>query len=182
MNIQHTKLSGVLIVEPQVFQDDRGYFMEAFNARRFAEEGLEQAFVQDNHSGSQQGVLRGLHYQIRQPQAKLVRVVAGEVFDVAVDLRRSSETFGEWVGLKLSAANRRQLWIPAGFAHGFYTLSEWADVIYKVTDYYAPEHDRTLLWNDPDVGIEWPLLDGRPPILSEKDAEGVPLSKAETYE
>lgn len=181
MEVQRTSLPGVLIVEPQVFEDERGYFMEAFNADRYAEEGMAGDFVQDNHSGSRQGVLRGLHYQIRRPQAKLVQVTAGEIFDVAVDLRRSSDTFGQWVGVELSAGNRRQLWIPPGFAHGFYTLSEWAEVSYKVTDYYAPEWERTLLWNDPEVGIDWPLIDGQPPIISKKDAEGVPLSEAETY-
>lgn len=181
MRVQRTAIPAVVIIEPLVFEDERGYFMEAFNAQRYAEQGLTGEFVQDNRSGSRQGVLRGLHYQIRQPQAKLVQVITGEVFDVAVDLRRSSDTFGHWVGVELSATNRRQLWIPPGLAHGFYTVSESAEVTYKVTDYYAPDWERTLLWNDPDIGIKWPLLDGQSPILSEKDAQGVPLSEAETY-
>ena len=148
----------------------------------FAERGITAGFVQDNHSGSQQGILRGLHYQLRQPQGKLVRVVAGEVFDVAVDLRRSSPGLGRWVGEVLSAANRRQLWIPPGFGHGFYVLSEWAEVVYKATDYYAPEWDRTLRWDDPMVGIAWPLIDGRPPTLSAKDAAGRLWDEAEMFE
>lgn len=156
--------------------------MEAYHDSDISDIGVSARFVQDNHSGSHQGVLRGLHYQIQQAQGKLVRAIVGEVFDVAVDLRRSSETFGQWVGVNLSAKNKKILWVPPGFAHGFYALSKWAEVLYKVTDYYAPEHERTLLWNDPDVGIEWPLIDGQPPILSEKDASGVFLKDAETYE
>jgi dTDP-4-dehydrorhamnose 3,5-epimerase len=155
--------------------------METYHARRFAKAGIEANFVQDNHSGSKQGILRGLHYQIRHVQGKLVRVVVGEIFDVAVDMRRSSPYFGRWVGHPLSAQNKVQMWIPPGFAHGFYVMSEWAEVIYKTTDFYAPEWDRTLLWNDKDLGIEWPLIDGNPPILSNKDSEGTPLRLAETY-
>ena len=182
MNIQKTAIPDVLIIEPKVFTDERGFFMETFQARKFAEHGLPQNFVQDNHSGSKRGTLRGLHYQIRQAQGKLVRVVAGEVFDVAVDLRKSSPTFGQWAGTHLSVENKMQLWIPAGFAHGFYVLSEWAEVIYKVTDFYASEWERTLLWNDPELGIEWPLLDGMSPILSAKDAQGKPLRDAELFD
>ena len=156
--------------------------METFHARKFAEHGLPQEFVQDNHSGSKRGALRGLHFQIRQAQGKLVRVVAGEVFDVAVDLRKSSPTFGQWAGTHLSVENKMQLWIPEGFAHGFIVLSDWAEVIYKVTDFYASEWERTLLWNDPELGIEWPLLDGMSPILSTKDAQGNPLRDAELFD
>ena len=182
MNIQKTAIPDVLIIEPKVFTDERGFFMETFHARRFVEHGLPQNFVQDNHSGSKRGTLRGLHYQIRQAQGKLVRVVAGEVFDVAVDLRKSSPTFGQWAGTHLSVENKMQLWIPEGFAHGFIVLSDWAEVIYKVTDFYASEWQRTLLWNDPELGIEWPLLDGMPPILSAKDAQGKPLRDAELFD
>jgi dTDP-4-dehydrorhamnose 3,5-epimerase len=148
----------------------------------FAESGIQASFVQDNHSGSQQGILRGLHYQICQAQGKLVRVIAGSVYDVVVDLRRNSPTFGQWMGTELSAENKRQLWIPAGYAHGFYVTSTWAEFTYKVTDYYAPQYERSLLWNDPQLGIEWPLVDGQPPLLSTKDANGKPLSEAEVYE
>ena len=182
MNIQKTAIPDVLIIEPKVFTDERGFFMETFQARKFAEHGLPQNFVQDNHSGSKRGTLRGLHYQIRQAQGKLVRVVAGEVFDVAVDLRKSSPTFGQWAGTHLSVENKMQLWIPEGFAHGFIVLSDWAEVIYKVTDFYASEWERTLLWNDPEIGIEWPLLDGMSPILSTKDAQGKPLRDAELFD
>ena len=143
---------------------------------------MSAEFVQDNHSGSARGVLRGMHYQIRQPQGKLVRLVVGEIFDVAVDLRRSSSSFGRWVGARLSAEGRDQLWIPPGFAHGFYVLSAWAEVLYKATDYYAPEWERCLLWNDPRVGVEWPISEEAPPILSEKDSQGAPLSQAEAYD
>ena len=182
MEFKPTIIPDVILVEPKVFGDGRGFFMETYQAARFAAAGITAGFVQDNHSGSARGILRGLHYQIRQPQGKLVRVVVGEVFDVAVDLRRSSPTFGRWVGQRLSASNRLQIWIPPGFAHGFYVLSEWAEVVYKATDYYDPEWERTLLWNDPEVGVEWPLLEGRPPILSQKDAEGSLLQSAETFE
>lgn len=182
MHFTPTAIPDVILIEPQVFGDDRGFFMETYQQRKFAEGGITAGFVQDNHSGSQQGILRGLHYQLRQPQGKLVRVVAGEVFDVAVDLRRSSPSFGRWVGEVLSAANRRQLWIPPGFGHGFYVLSEWAEVVYKATDYYAPEWDRTLRWDDPAVGIDWPLIDGRQPGLSAKDAAGMLLGEAELFE
>lgn len=180
MNIVRTGIPDVLIVEPTVFGDARGFFFESFNQRRFAElTGLDLPFVQDNHSRSARGVLRGLHYQIVQPQGKLVRVIAGEVFDVCVDLRRSSPTFGQSVSVVLSEENKRQLWIPPGFAHGFLVTSETADFVYKTTDYYAPEHERSLQWNDAALGIVWPL-DGEP-TLSSKDRAGVPLAQAETY-
>ncbi|MCP9469339.1 MAG: dTDP-4-dehydrorhamnose 3,5-epimerase [Nitrospira sp.] len=171
----------VVLLEPQVFGDDRGFFFESFNQARFeAAIGEPIAFVQDNHSRSVKGVLRGLHYQIRQPQGKLVRIVVGAVFDVAVDLRRSSPTFGRWVGEVLSAENKRQLWIPAGFAHGFLVLSEVAECLYKTTDYYAPQHERCLIWNDPTIGITWPL-EGEP-MLSSKDRQGVTFDRAERFE
>ena len=175
-----TEIPDVLILEPRIFGDERGFFFESYNATRFRElTGFNGEFVQDNHSRSAQGVLRGLHYQIRQPQGKLVRVVAGEVYDVAVDLRRSSPTFGQWIGVTLSAENKRQLWIPSGFAHGFYVVSEMAEFLYKTTDYYAPEHERTLRWNDPQLGIDWPLA-GKP-TLSTKDQHGIPFSSAEYF-
>ena len=171
----------VLILQPKVFGDARGFFYESFNARDFAEAtGLDVSFVQDNHSKSAKGVLRGLHYQIQHAQGKLVRVVQGEVFDVAVDLRKRSATFGQWVGVHLSAENHRQLWVPPGFAHGFVVLSESAEFLYKTTDYWYPEHERSLLWNDPAVGIDWPL-DGQP-LLAAKDAAGKPLAQAEVFE
>jgi dTDP-4-dehydrorhamnose 3,5-epimerase len=180
MRVRPTAIPGVLIVEPRVFGDARGFFMESWNRRAFAEAGLDVDFVQDNHSRSRRGVLRGLHYQIRHPQGKLVRVVAGEVFDVAVDLRRRSPTFGRAVGDTLSEDNQRMLWVPPGFAHGFLVTSDSADFLYKATDYYHPEHERTLLWNDPALAIEWPL-DGEP-ALAAKDAAGTRLADAETYE
>jgi dTDP-4-dehydrorhamnose 3,5-epimerase len=180
MNIITTPIDGLLVIEPTVFGDERGFFYESFNAQRFAElTGVQLPFVQDNHSRSARGVLRGLHYQIRQAQGKLVRVTAGSVFDVAVDLRRSSPTFGKWHGLELSAENKRQFWIPPGFAHGFVVTSEHAEFLYKTTDYYAPAHERSLLWNDPALGIGWPV-DGAP-LLSAKDRKGLPLAEAETF-
>ncbi|MBS66931.1 dTDP-4-dehydrorhamnose 3,5-epimerase [Stutzerimonas stutzeri] len=180
MKVIETSIPDVLIIEPKVFGDERGFFYESFNAAAFeAATGLKRQFVQDNHSKSQRGVLRGLHYQIQQPQGKLVRVVAGEVFDVAVDLRRSSPSFGRWCGTHLSAQNQRQLWIPEGFAHGFVVLSETAEFLYKTTDYYAPEHERSLLWNDPELGIEWPFDEA--PQLSAKDQAGKRLSDAELF-
>ena len=170
MEVIATKIPDVLLLKPTVFEDGRGFFMEIFNAENFAAHGLPTEFVQDNHSGSSQNVLRGLHYQLKEPQGKLVRVIAGAVFDVAVDLRRDSKTFGHWVGENLSAANRQLMWIPPGFAHGFYVLSKWAETQYKCTAVYRPEYDRALRWDDPDIGIDWPLTDGQPPALSEKDA------------
>jgi len=181
MQITPTAIPDVVLIEPKVFQDDRGFFLETFQAQKYTAAGITQPLVQDNHSGSRQGVLRGLHYQIHKPQGKLVSAVVGEVFDVAVDLRRSSPTFGRWVGVTLSAQNHRQLWVPAGFAHGFYVTSDWAEIVYKVTDFYDPKSERTLVWNDPQVGITWPLQDGKPPLLSPKDAQGLPLAKAELF-
>jgi dTDP-4-dehydrorhamnose 3,5-epimerase len=181
MKVIATPLQGVLLLDPKVFGDARGFFMESFNARAFREvTGLDVSFVQDNHSRSAGGVLRGLHYQIHQAQGKLVRVVRGSVFDVAVDLRRSSETFGKWYGCELSEENNRQLWLTPGFGHGFLVTSESADFLYKTTDYYAPEHERSLAWDDPAVGVEWPL-DG-PPQLSAKDRAGKPLAECEVFE
>ena len=180
MKVITTALPEVLILEPQVFGDERGFFYESFNARRFAEAtGVNREFVQDNHSRSARGVLRGLHYQLQQAQGKLVRVSAGEVYDVAVDVRRSSANFGKWVGVHLSAENKRQLWVPEGFAHGFLVLSEYAEFLYKTTDYYAPEHERSLLWNDPELGIQWPFDEA--PQLSAKDQAGKLLRDAELF-
>ena len=180
MKIIPTPLAGLVLLEPRVFGDERGFFYESFNARRFAElTGVQAAFVQDNHSRSAKNVLRGLHYQIEQAQGKLVRVSSGAVFDVAVDLRKSSATFGQWYGVELSADNKRQLWIPPGFAHGFMVTSEHAEFLYKTTDYWAPEHERAVLWNDPAIGIAWPL-DGAP-LLSAKDQAAVPLAAAEVF-
>lgn len=177
MNVIKTEIPDVLILEPKVFGDERGFFFESFNSREFEQAtGLKRNFVQDNHSRSMKGVLRGLHYQIKQPQGKLVRVVAGEVFDVAVDIRSGSKTFGKWVGEILSAENKRQLWVPEGFAHGFLVLSEYAEFLYKTTDYYAPEHERCIRWDDPDLGIEWPLIEK--PQLSGKDAAAATLKEA----
>jgi dTDP-4-dehydrorhamnose 3,5-epimerase len=180
MNVISTEISEVSIVEPKVYQDDRGFFYESYNHRGFIDRtGVATHFVQDNHSRSGQNVLRGLHYQIQHPQGKLVRVAVGAIFDVAVDLRKSSPTFGKWVGAILSAENKRQLWISPGFAHGFLVVSEVAEVLYKTTDYYAPEHERCLLWNDPQLAIAWPLV-GKP-ILSAKDRDGQPLVTAEVF-
>ena len=180
MNAVATALPGVVILEPQVFGDERGFFFESFNARVFKQlTGLTPNFVQDNHSRSAHGVLRGLHYQIRQPQGKLLRCAVGEIFDVAVDLRRSSPFFGRWTAVRLSAENKRQLWIPEGFAHGFVTLSESAELLYKATDFYTPEHERCIIWNDDDLKIDWPLE--TPPLLSAKDRQGLPLREAETF-
>ncbi|MFK4075912.1 dTDP-4-dehydrorhamnose 3,5-epimerase [Ectopseudomonas khazarica] len=181
MKVIETALPEVLILEPQVFGDERGFFFESFNARRFAEAtGLQRDFVQDNHSRSARGVLRGLHYQLQQAQGKLVRISAGEVYDVAVDVRRSSANFGKWVGVYLSAENKRQLWVPEGFAHGFLVLSDYAEFLYKTTDYYAPAHERCIYWDDAQLAIDWPL-DGLTPQLSLKDQQGVSLSEAETF-
>ncbi|MEM6521522.1 MAG: dTDP-4-dehydrorhamnose 3,5-epimerase [Cyanobacteria bacterium P01_C01_bin.70] len=182
MKVILTDIPEVLLFEPQLHGDHRGFFMESFNQRAFAEKtGLERTFVQDNHSRSRGGILRGLHYQIQATQGKLLRVVSGEIFDVAVDLRRRSPTFGQWVGAVLSAENHRQLWVPEGFAHGFFVMSDRADVLYKTTDYYAPEHERTILWNDPDLAIAWPLK-GKTPVLSTKDQQGDRWTEAEVFE
>ena len=181
MNIIPTNIPDVLIIEPKVFGDARGFFFESYNEKAWQEAtGLSCCFVQDNHSRSARGVLRGLHYQIRQPQGKLVRCVAGEVFDVAVDLRRSSPSFGRWLGVHLSAENKRQLWLPPGFAHGFLVLSETAEFLYKTTDYYAPEHERSIVWNDPDLGIDWPFAGV--PALSAKDLAAPLFRQAEIFE
>lgn len=183
MNVLSTAIPEVLILEPRVFGDERGFFMESYNRRDFQEAtGLDPDFVQDNHSRSGCGVLRGLHYQIRQPQGKLVRVVRGSVYDVAVDLRRTAPTFGQWVGVALSEHNHRQLWVPPGFAHGFLVLSETADFQYKTTDYYAPEHERCIRWDDPDLAIDWPLPAGVQPVLAKKDAEAPGFAEAEVYD
>jgi dTDP-4-dehydrorhamnose 3,5-epimerase len=180
MQVVSTELPGVLLLEPKVFGDDRGFFFESYNRRAFHKAtGVDAEFVQDNHSRSKKNVLRGLHYQIEHAQGKLVRAVSGEVWDVAVDLRKSSPTFGKWAGFTLSAESKRMAWIPPGFAHGFVVVSDVADVLYKATDYYAPEHERTLLWNDPALGIRWPLAGT--PILTEKDRKGTPLAGAEVF-
>lgn len=182
MKATRLAIPDVVLIEPKVFGDDRGFFMESFNQRAFnAATGTDHRFVQDNHSRSGRGVLRGLHYQIRQPQGKLVRVTSGAVFDVAVDLRKSSPTFGQWVGAELSADNHRQLWVPPGFAHGFLVLSSSADFLYKTTDYYAPEHERSLAWSDPDLAIAWPDV-GAAPTLSGKDAAAPSLALAEAFD
>ena len=180
MRVVPTAIPDVLVVEPRVFGDQRGFFFESWNRSALREAGIDADFVQDNHSRSARGVLRGLHYQIRHPQGKLVRVVAGEVFDVAVDLRRGSPTFGRHVAITLSAENRKMLWVPPGFAHGFCVTSESADFLYKTTDYWHPEHERTLLWSDPALGIAWPV-DGAP-LVAAKDAAGAPLATAELYD
>lgn len=178
MKIHQTSIAGALVLEPKVFGDDRGFFLESYSERRFAELGIHDKFVQDNHSFSKAGVLRGLHYQIEKPQGKLVRVVSGEVFDVLVDLRRSSPSFGKWHGVKLSGDNRLLAWIPAGLAHGFYVCSGGAHVVYKTTEFYFPELERTILWNDPELGIEWPSSQ---PLLSPKDARGLRFCDAELF-
>ena len=179
MNLIPTAIPDVLLLEPRVFGDERGFFLESWNKRTFAELGITADFVQDNHSRSQKNVLRGLHYKIEHAQGKLVRVTAGEVYDVAVDLRRSSPTFGRWVGFTLSAADKRMAWIPPGFAHGFLVTSDSAEFLYKTTDYYSPAHERTLLWNDPQLAIPWPL-DGEP-LLAAKDKAGTPLALAASF-
>jgi len=181
MNIIKTKIPDVLVIEPKIFGDDRGFFFESFNQKEFQDKtGLNCKFVQDNHSRSEKNVLRGLHHQIQQPQGKLVRVVEGEVFDVAVDIRKNSDTFGHWVGEHLSAENKKMLWVPAGFAHGFVVLSDTAQFLYKTTDYYAPEYERCIIWNDPQINIHWPIKSE--PLLSSKDKSGTRLDTAEVFE
>ena len=183
MNVIDTAIPDVKIIEPRVFGDERGFFFESYNEKAFnTAVGREIRFVQDNHSLSARGVLRGLHYQIQQPQGKLVRVVSGEVFDVAVDLRKSSPTCGRWVGVRLSADNKRQMWVPEGFAHAFLVLSEKAEFLYKTTEFYAPEHERCIAWNDPALAIEWPIVQGEEPVVSSKDAKGVRFENAEVFE
>jgi dTDP-4-dehydrorhamnose 3,5-epimerase len=179
MKVTRTQLPDVLLVEPRVFADSRGFFFESWNQREFERAGIHARFVQDNHSRSGKGVLRGLHYQVRQPQGKLIRVIAGEIFDVAVDIRRGSPCFGKWGGVRLSAQSHAMLWIPIGFAHGFYVLSDFAEVLYKATDFYSPEHERCLLWNDPELRIGWPVEAA--PVLSAKDAAGMRLRDAEVF-
>ena len=181
MKVEHSSIDDVLLLEPKIFGDARGFFFESYNRKAFAQAtGLEVEFVQDNHSCSSRNVLRGLHYQVRQIQGKLVRVIAGEIWDVAVDLRRSSASFGRWTAARLDAVSRRMLWIPAGFAHGFIALSERAEVLYKSTDYYAPEHERTLLWDDPALAIPWPIAGE--PLMTDKDRRGKPLAVADTFD
>jgi dTDP-4-dehydrorhamnose 3,5-epimerase len=182
MKFTQTKLPDVILVEPEVFGDNRGFFMETWHAEKFAAGGITADFVQDNHSSSSQGILRGLHYQVTKPQGKLVRVLSGEVFDVAVDLRRTSATFGQWVGMSLSAENKKMLWIPQGFAHGFYVISQQADFFYKCTDFYAAEYERAIRWDDPDLAIGWPLIDDKAPVVAPKDANAALFREAEYYE
>lgn len=182
MTSHETSLQGVLLLEPKVFGDERGFFLESWNEKKFGELGLDIHFVQDNHSSSAQGILRGLHYQYPNPQGKLVWVIEGEVFDVAVDLRRSSPTFGKWEGFMLNAENKRRIWIPPGFAHGFYVTSERAQFLYKCTSYYSPKDEHTIAWNDPTLGIQWPVLVGSHPILSTKDKAGLPFDTGPKFE
>jgi dTDP-4-dehydrorhamnose 3,5-epimerase len=181
LNFIPTPIPGILIIEPKVFPDERGFFIESYQKKKFSDAGIPFDFVQDNHSKSCQGVLRGLHYQIQQAQGKLVRVIAGEIYDVAVDIRRHSPTFGKWFGIHLSAENKQMLWVPPGLAHGFYVTSPEAELLYKTTDYYAPQWERTIVWNDPATHVEWPLQ-GKSPILSPKDEAGQNLADAEVYE
>ena len=181
MQFSNAAIPDVILIKPQVFGDARGFLIETWHRRRFAEAGIDVDFVQDNHSRSVRGTLRGLHYQVQQAQGKLVRVTLGEVFDVAVDIRRDSPTFGRWVGEHLSADNKRMVWVPPGFAHGFYVLSEVAEFHYKCTDYYAPEHERCIQWDDPAIGVNWPIPDGEVPLLSSRDREGQRFEDAEVY-
>jgi len=182
MEFVPTRLPDVIVIKPLVFEDSRGFFMETWHRTLFKQAGIDATFVQDSHSESVAGTIRGLHYQIKQTQGKLIRVVKGEAFDVAVDLRKSSLHFGRWASEILSAENKKQIWIPPGFAHGFLVLSETAEFEYKCTDYYAPEHERTICWDDPDIGVDWPLADGEPPKLSQKDEAGLPLKESQVYD
>jgi len=182
MNFTKTGISDVILVEPDVFGDNRGFFMETWHTGKFTAGGIAADFVQDNQSRSSRGILRGLHYQVKKPQGKLVRVLSGEVFDVAVDLRKSSATFGQWVGMYLTAENKKMLWVPPGFAHGFYVVSQQADFFYKCTDFYAPEYERAIRWDDPDLAIDWPLVDGKEPILASKDQAAAWFKDAEYFE
>ncbi len=175
-------VNGLVLIQPKIFEDDRGFFYESFHKQKFLENGIHLDIVQQNHSGSKKKILRGLHYQIKNSQGKLVRVLKGEIFDVAVDLRKSSSTYGKWEGVVLSEENKHLLWIPPGFAHGFYVMSDWAEVEYSTTDIYSPEHERTIIWNDPDLNISWPIPDGEKPILSSKDSQGKSFKDAEIYE
>lgn len=182
MKVLDTKIKDIKIIEPVVYGDDRGFFMETWQKQTFVDQGIDAEFVQDNHSKSSQGILRGLHYQLKQPQGKLLRVISGEVYDVAVDIRRESPTYSQWIGVTLSADNRKMLWVPPGFAHGFYVTSVTAEFVYKCTNYYAPDYERCIAWNDPDLSIEWPLFNGQAPHLSDKDADGLMLKDAEVFE
>ncbi|MDF1500219.1 MAG: dTDP-4-dehydrorhamnose 3,5-epimerase [Anaerolineales bacterium] len=182
MHIEPTAIPEVLIIRPDVYRDDRGFFLETYRRTRFEQAGIASDFPQENRSGSRQETLRGLHFQIRQVQGKLIQAVYGEIFDVAVDLRKSSGTFGQWTGQVLNAQDHLQMWIPPGFAHGFYVLSEWAEVIYKVTDVYAPEWERTIHWDDPRISIDWPLIDGKAPLVSEKDGRGLAFGSAPVFD
>ena len=182
MKVSASAIPEVKVLEPDVFGDERGFFLESWNRDRFARAGIDAEFVQDNHSRSVRGTLRGLHYQVGRPQGKLVQAVSGTIFDVVVDLRRSSPTYGHWVSFELSGDDHQMVWIPAGFAHGFYVLSAEADFLYKCTDYYSPEHDRTVAWNDPDLAIDWPVPADQAPLVSEKDQQGSAFATAETYE
>ena len=181
MDFFKTNTDDVIIIFPKIFGDKRGYFLETFREEEFISHDIGPKFVQDNHSGSQKGVLRGLHYQIRQAQGKLIRVVAGEIYDVVLDIRKNSNTFGQWTGVFLSSEYKQQLWVPPGFAHGFLVVSEWAEVTYKATDYYAPQFERTIFWNDPDLQIRWPLIPGVDPIISAKDEKGTAFKDAEYF-
>ena len=181
MKTINTRIPEVILIEPDVFGDNRGFFMETWHKQKYSEAGINADFVQDNHSKSSKGILRGLHYQIKQPQGKLVRVISGEIFDVAVDIRQSSSTFGHWAGEYLSLDNKKILWVPPGFAHGFYVISDYAEVIYKCTDFYAPEFERSIKWDDNDLNIDWPLVNGEQPILSDKDRNGKSFKESEYY-
>lgn len=181
MKFISTAIDDAIIIEPDVFGDERGFFMETWHKDKFSENGIDINFVQDNHSRSEQGTLRGLHYQIESPQGKLIRVISGEIYDVAVDLRQSSPTFGKWIGEYLTAKNKKMLWVPIGFAHGFYVISAATEVVYKCTDVYKPEYERSLIWNDPKLNINWPLVNGNPPLLSKKDAAADNFKDAEYY-
>jgi len=182
MEFEKLNLVGLVLIKPRIFFDDRGFFLESYHQNSFLEFGIDLEITQQNHSGSKKNILRGLHYQIKHSQGKLVRVLRGKIFDVAVDLRKPSNTFGKWEGVILSEANKHSLWIPPGFAHGFYVMSDWAEVEYSTTDFYHPEHERTIIWNDPELSINWPIPEGEKPILSEKDSNGKLLKDAETYE
>lgn len=182
MDVKSLEISDLKLLQPDIYSDDRGFFFESHNSKEFEHVGIDAVFVQDNHSGSKRNTIRGLHYQIQHSQGKLVSVLSGEIYDVAVDLRQSSPTFGKWVGTEMSADHHEQLWIPVGFAHGFLVLSEWAEVLYKVTNFYTPEWERTLLWNDPSIGINWPLANDAQPLLSEKDAAGMVLAEADLFD
>lgn len=181
MQFIQQEIQDVILCQPTVFQDERGFFLESYKKTIFSSAGISEEFVQDNHSRSKQGVLRGLHYQIQNPQGKLVRTIVGEIFDVAVDIRKNSPTFGKWVGVNLSAENKNMLWIPPGCAHGFYTLTPWAEILYKASDYYAPQWERTIKWDDPAIGIKWPIINNQMPTLSQKDVDGKLLSDAELF-